>query len=210
MWKRRLSTSASVNYKRCHWPWRISSWKGWLYLLVLVFISGRLFVGHGFSLTLTPPAGKADSAVGGVPNSAESPKHGDRGLKMALGSSTWSSQLPVENETENLDGSPVAHQAVDDNVIPMIIESKKNTNDEKEGDRVKELEYRYWLRTERIKQVCRDRRVLSTPIIFTMGLNETRTTGSTRPKGEPPCCHPCFPLDLAISSEKYLRNVLSR
>ncbi len=189
-------TAMSVS-GRWHWPWNRGSWKGWLYLAIFVFVSGRLFVGQGFSLTLTSTSSeKKDPTVAGVIDIALKEQHGDRGLKMAFISSTWSSsplgQGPKNsgdhisstlhvNETQRATTTllPEDKTSVDN----QISESKKSSEETKKRkiEQVnpdKEKEYRYWLRSERIKQVCQNRGVVQKPPVFATNKNDTRPVHS--------------------------------
>ncbi|EFX88209.1 hypothetical protein DAPPUDRAFT_96467 [Daphnia pulex] len=201
-----------------HW----NSWKGWLYLALLVFISGRLFVSQGFSLTLTPAATttleKTDS-VGDNINNIAPKNHGDRGLKMAVVlTSTWSSspvighgpksqedissgnQLLLLLHTGNKTSRPLVIPTTEDNSKywnPVPPSKKTNedvdnetyhrrqNHDSSSGSLLEERERRYWLRSERIKRVCRSRGVVSNPLVYANSKNETRPVRSPNSKNSP-------------------------
>jgi hypothetical protein len=199
-----------------HW----NSWKGWLYLAIFVFISGRLFVSQGFSLTLTSTLEKTlDSTLGDNINNIAPPKnHGDRGLKMAVSASTWSSS-PFGHgpkSQEDLHGSGNQLLRIDNQTRPLVAtitedddnnsrnwnsvswsnnnkkksrdknnetnqqrkEQVKNDQDTNSRSSLKEKERRYWLRSERIKRVCRNWGVVSNPLVFATSKNETRPVHS--------------------------------
>lgn len=206
-----------------HW----NSWKGWLYLALLVFISGRLFVSQGFSLTLTPAATTTNSektdSVGDNINNIAPKNHGDRGLKMAVVASTWSSspvighgpksqedissagnQLLLLLHTGNKTSRPLvipSTTAEDDNsrYWNNPVAPTKKTNDDVDnethqqqqrqnqdsGSLLEEKERRYWLRSERIKRVCRSRGVVSNPLVYANSKNETRPVRSPNSKNSP-------------------------
>lgn len=192
----RISLPA-MNNRRWNWPWKKTSWKGLLYLTIFVFISGRLFVGQGFSLTLssTAPLAKSDSiASDGLLDVEEIPKHGDRSLKMAFTSSTWSSS-PSGQQVKGYDyaiGSsvhtkdsiePVNQAHEEDNILKnnpeylsteIQMKTRKSKRLEGEADILKGKDHRYWYRSERIKQVCRRRGVVSNLPVFTTSKNETQ------------------------------------
>jgi hypothetical protein len=203
-----------------HW----NSWKGWLYLALLVFISGRLFVSQGFSLTLTPAATTTHSektdSVGDNINNIAPKNHGDRGLKMAVVASTWSSspvighgpksqedissagnQLLLLLHTGNKTSRPlvIPTTAEDDNSRYWNpVQPSEKTNDDVDnethqqqrqnqdsGSLLEEKERRYWLRSERIKRVCRSRGVVSNPLVYANSKNETRPVRSPNSKNSP-------------------------
>lgn len=184
-----------------HW----NSWKGWLYLTIFVFISGRLFVSQGFAITLTSTLGKEDSIIdGSVNNIASKHQHGDRGLKMAVTASTWSSsplghgpksqEDVISNQLHISDKTPSLVRVSEEdnnsrNRKPIGSSKKAITNSEinetnqprQEQDEASlelERERRYWLRSERIKQVCHTRNVVSKPTVFATSKNETRPVHS--------------------------------
>jgi hypothetical protein len=197
-----------------HW----NSWKGWLYLALLVFISGRLFVSQGFSLTLTPEAPttleKTDS-VGDNINNIAPKNHGDRGLKMAVVASTWSSSPVIGHgpksqedissgnqllllHTGNKTSRPLVIPTTEDNSKYWNpVQPSEKTNDDADnethqqrhnqdsGSLLEEKERRYWLRSERIKRVCRSRGVVSNPLVYANSKNETRPVRSPNSKNSP-------------------------
>ncbi|KZS20501.1 Uncharacterized protein APZ42_012878 [Daphnia magna] len=197
----RISLRAvSLRGRWMHW----NSWKGWLYLTIFVFVSGRLFVSQGFTITLTPTLDKTDSIIDGNVNSiAPKTQHGDRGLKMAVTASTWSSS-PLAGNGPKSQEDLISNQLHISNISPLLVleeeensgiaaadTSKRiNTNDENnetnqskqeevnDASLESEREQRYWLRSERIKRVCRSRGVVSNPTVFATSKNETRPVRS--------------------------------
>lgn len=206
-----------------HW----NSWKGWLYLALLVFICGRLFVSQGFSLTLTPAATttleKTDS-VGDNINNIAPKNHGDRGLKMAaVVASTWSSSpvighgpksqediissgnqlllllhtgnktsrplvIPITTEDDNSkywNAAVPPSKKTNDDVDNETHQQRQNQDSSSSGSLLEEKERRYWLRSERIKRVCRSRGVVSNPLVYANSKNETRPVRSPNSKSSP-------------------------
>ena len=183
-------TALSVN-GRWPWPWNRSSWRGWLYLTILVFVSGRLFVGQECSLTLTRTSTeKIEPTLAGVGDNIFAKQH-DRGLKMAITATTWSSSSPLGqtpknaedhinqvdiNNTEGPTSSPEGNNEMEESTV-KIDDEKVNRKTEEQVREEREKEHRYWLRSERIKQVCSNWGVVSNRLIFATN-NDTRPVHS--------------------------------
>ncbi|KAI9563073.1 hypothetical protein GHT06_010530 [Daphnia sinensis] len=200
-----------------------NSWKGWLYLTIFVFVSGRLLVSQGITITLNPTLDKTDSIIdGNVNNIGPKTQHGDRGLKMAVTASTWSSSpfagsVPKSQE----DGiSNQLHVSAESTAPPIVSEEDKNQgnwiatgpsketlvndeNNEPNQQRQEEVndasleserERRYWLRSERIKRVCRSRGVVSNPTVYATVRNETRPVRSPNSENQSVSMYEEFPV----------------
>ena len=123
----------SLRGRWMHW----NSWKGWLYLTIFVFISGRLFVSQGFSLTLTPTFEKTDSTsapAGDNVNNIAPKNHGDRGLKMALITSTWSTSSPfghgpTSREEVHLGSNHLPQNVIRNKTRPLLQDTENDDED---------------------------------------------------------------------------------
>ncbi|XP_057367355.1 uncharacterized protein LOC130688394 [Daphnia carinata] len=216
----RISLRAlSLRGRWMHW----NSWKGWLYLTIFVFISGRLLLSHGITITLTPSLDKTDSIIDVNANSiGPKTQHGDRGLKMAVTASTWPSSpfagsVPksqedgISNQLHVSDGSPSSFSVPEENRnqgnwITAGTSKEIITNDENNepnqpiqeevnyASLESERERRYWLRSERIRQVCRSRGVVSYPTVYATVRNETRPVRSPNSVNQPVSMYEEFPV----------------
>ncbi|KAK4026270.1 hypothetical protein OUZ56_015280 [Daphnia magna] len=155
-------------------------WKGFLYLMIFILISGNLLVSQNFLLILTSDGGQ---------NSIYSHHYG---MKLAAGSSAWSnnfverSDKRQEDKTLNLSYSsfvisekhkisksqnPTGFLLNDHTVTVGHVDRNYDTRRKEEvieKSRIKENNRRYLLRSEHIRNVCKSRVVVSNPPVFTI------------------------------------------
>lgn len=155
-------------------------WKGFLYLMIFILISGNLLVSQNFLLILTSDGGQ---------NSIYSHHYG---MKLAAGSSAWSNNF-VERSDKRQEDKPLnlSYSSLVISEKDKILKSQNPTgfllNDHTvtvghvvrnydtrrkeeviEKSRIKENNRRYLLRSEHIRNVCKSRVVVSNPPVFTI------------------------------------------
>lgn len=98
---------------------------------------------------------------------------------MAVTSSTWSAN--VAGESASIDDAIAVNVDSNDNQmnVPKIVEETTYKEVKEKPASInhqvsrQEQEYRYWLRSERIKQVCRSKGVVSNPPVFVTSQNQS-------------------------------------